>query len=129
MKKEHTKISVFYVKSITYNPNEWLRKDRWPEDVEQLNEKTLPDPVYNSSILSKFINNVMLDGKKQKARNIVYQAVEQFAKKVGAEDPLAAFMQALENATPRLEVKSRRIGGPLTKSPLKLLQSAALQWL
>ncbi|MEM7175263.1 MAG: 30S ribosomal protein S7 [Chlamydiota bacterium] len=95
--------------------------------------KTPPDPVYNSSVLAKFINNVMLHGEKQKARTIVYHALEQFSKKVGAEDPLNAFMQALENATPRLEVKSRRIGGATYQVPIEIAPersaSMAMRWI
>ena len=82
--------------------------------------KILPDPIYGSEVLAKFINKVMLDGKKQKARTIVYTALEQFAEKVSAEDPLAAFLQALENATPRLEVKSRRVGGATYQVPVEI---------
>lgn len=78
------------------------------------------DPVYNSSVIGKFINKVMLNGKKQLAQTIVYRAVEQFAKKVGAENPLQAFEKALENASPRLKVKSKRIGGATYQVPTEI---------
>ena len=95
--------------------------------------KTPPDPVYNSPTLAKFINNVMINGEKQKARTIVYSALDQFSKKVGAEDPLSAFIQALENATPRLEVKSRRIGGATYQVPIEIAPersaSMAMRWI
>ena len=64
-----------------------------------------PDPVYNSTLLAKFINKVMECGKKSTARRIVYNALEKFAKAVKAENPLEAFEQALENAKPALGSK------------------------
>jgi small subunit ribosomal protein S7 len=79
-----------------------------------------PDPVYNSQVLAKFINKVMEKGKKSTARRIVYNAIEKFAKRVKAENPLEAFEQALENAKPSLEVKSRRIGGATYQVPVEI---------
>lgn len=79
-----------------------------------------PDPKYKSILLSKFINKVMLDGKKSIARSIVYEAIERFSQKVKAENPLEAFEQALENAKPTLEVKSRRIGGATYQVPIEI---------
>ncbi len=92
-----------------------------------------PDPVYNSYVLAKFINKIMYSGKKSTARTIVYNAIETFAKKVKAEDPLAAFEQAIENAKPALEVKSRRIGGATYQVPVEIAPerrtSMAMQWI
>ncbi|HEY2810475.1 MAG TPA: 30S ribosomal protein S7 [Rhabdochlamydiaceae bacterium] len=92
-----------------------------------------PDPLYNSLVLAKFINKLMLSGKKTKSRNIVYSSIENFAKKIKAEDPLAAFEQALENAKPSLEVKSRRIGGATYQVPVEIpperRTSLAMKWL
>jgi len=82
--------------------------------------KIPPDSVYKSLVLAKFINRVMLDGKKSLAKSIVYGALEQFAKKVHAEDPLVAFDQAMDNAMPTLEVKSRRIGGATYQVPIEI---------
>lgn len=79
-----------------------------------------PDPLYGSKTLAKFINRVMLDGKKSVARGIVYGALQDFAKKVGSENPLEAFEQALDNAMPQLEVKSRRIGGATYQVPIEI---------
>lgn len=79
-----------------------------------------PDPKYNSVIVEKFINKVMLGGKKSLARRIVYQAIEKFTAKVKEDDPLQAFEQALENAKPTLEVKSRRIGGTTYQVPIEV---------
>lgn len=92
-----------------------------------------PDPVYGSLVLAKFINKVMLDGKKSTARTIVYNALEKFAKRINAENPLVAFEQALENAKPSLEVKSRRIGGATYQVPVEIpaerRTSLAMLWI
>lgn len=92
-----------------------------------------PDPVYGSTVLSKFINKVMERGKKSVARRIVYNALETFSEKVKAEDPLAAFEQALENSKPSLEVKSRRIGGANYQVPIEIppnrRTSMAMGWI
>lgn len=79
-----------------------------------------PDPIYGSRVLAKFINKLMIGGNKSVARRIVYDAIEKFAEKVKADDPLAAFEQALENAKPALEVKSRRIGGATYQVPVEI---------
>lgn len=92
-----------------------------------------PDPVYGSVLLAKFINKVMMSGKKSTARRIVYEALEKFAKKVKSENPLEAFEQALENAKPALEVKSRRIGGATYQVPIEIPSnrriSMAMGWI
>lgn len=92
-----------------------------------------PDPKYNSRILSKFINKVMMQGKKSIARKIVYNAIEKFAKRVKADNPLEAFEQALENAKPSLEVKSRRIGGATYQVPIEIAAdrrtALAMRWI
>jgi len=95
--------------------------------------KTIPDPKFNSPLLAKFINKVMLDGKKTTARRIVYNALEKLAKKVNMESPLEAFEQALENAKPSLEVKSRRIGGATYQVPIEVAPdrrtALAMRWI
>jgi small subunit ribosomal protein S7 len=92
-----------------------------------------PDPIYGSLVIAKFINKVMEQGKKATARRIVYNAIENFAKKIKAEDPLQAFEQALENAKPSLEVKSRRIGGATYQVPIEIpagrRMSMAMRWI
>ncbi|MBS0586132.1 MAG: 30S ribosomal protein S7 [Verrucomicrobia bacterium] len=92
-----------------------------------------PDTKYNSLEVEKFITRVMRDGKKTLARKIVYQAMENFAKKVKIENPLEAFEKALENAMPLLEVKSRRIGGATYQVPVEIHQSRrrslGMKWL
>lgn len=92
-----------------------------------------PDPIYRSTLVAKFINKVMLAGKKAVAQNIVYRAVEKFAKKINHESPLQAFEQALENAKPALEVKSRRIGGATYQVPIEIphrrREAMAMRWI
>ncbi|HPE84879.1 MAG: 30S ribosomal protein S7 [Chlamydiia bacterium] len=78
------------------------------------------DSRYSSELITKLINRVMLDGKKSTARTIVYGALEKFAKKVNQENTLVAFEQALENAMPLLEVKSKRIGGATYQVPCEI---------
>ena len=91
------------------------------------------DPVYNSTLVAKFINKLMYGGKKSIARTIVYRSLEKLAKKVKADDPLQAFEQALENAKPTLEVKSRRIGGATYQVPVEISTerqlSMAIRWI
>jgi len=95
--------------------------------------KVDPDPKYHSFTLTKFINKIMLGGKKSLARSIVYRAIEKFAQKVNQENPLEAFEQALENAKPTLEVKSRRIGGATYQVPIEIAPdrrtSMAMRWI
>lgn len=95
--------------------------------------KTEPDPLYGSTVLAKFINKVMMQGKKSTARRIVYDALDKFAKRVKSESPLEAFEQALDNAQPTLEVKSRRIGGATYQVPMEIPASRrlsmAMRWI
>lgn len=92
-----------------------------------------PDPVYGSLVLAKFINKLMVDGKKSSAQKIIYNALDTFAQKVNVENPLDAFEQALENAKPALEVKSRRIGGATYQVPIEIpaarRTSMAMRWI
>ncbi len=92
----------------------------------------LPDPMYNSKVVTKLINNVMLDGKKAVAQNIVYDAFE-IIKEKEQKDPLEVFEQALENVMPVLEVKARRVGGATYQVPLEIRpdrrQTLGLRWL
>ena len=74
------------------------------------------DPKYNSKIVAKLINIIMIKGKKSVAENIVYGAFDILKQKSGEEDPLKVFNKALENIRPRLEVKPRRVGGADRKS-------------
>ena len=92
----------------------------------------LPDPVYNSTLLAKFVNSLMKCGKKSTAQRIIYGAFDTITKKT-KEDPLRVFKKGLDNIKPALEVKSRRVGGatyqvPVEVSPRRQL-SLAIRWL
>lgn len=92
-----------------------------------------PDPLFQSYTLAKFINKLMIGGKKSTARGIVYKSIQKFSEKIKAENPLDAFEQALDNAKPSLEVKSRRIGGATYQVPIEIPQdrrtAMAMQWI
>ena len=92
----------------------------------------LPDPLYNSKLVTKLINNVMLDGKKGVAQKIVYDAFATVEEKAG-KPALEAFQNALENIMPVLEVKARRIGGSTYQVPMEVRaerrQTLGLRWL
>ena len=92
----------------------------------------LADPMYNSKVVTKLINNVMLDGKKGTAQKIVYGAFEQVAEKSGKE-AMEVFEAAMNNLMPVLEVKARRIGGATYQVPVEVRperrQALALRWL
>ncbi len=92
-----------------------------------------PDPIYQSTTVAKFVNKLMYGGKKSTARAIVYEALQKFAEKIKAENPLNAFEMALENAKPSLEVKSRRIGGATYQVPVEIpsdrRMAMAMQWI
>ena len=92
----------------------------------------LADPIYNSKIVTKLINNVMLDGKKGIAQKIVYGAFDRVAAKTG-KDALEVFEEAMNNVVPVLEVKARRIGGATYQVPIEVRadrrQALGLRWL
>ena len=92
----------------------------------------LPDPVYNSLVVSKFVNILMERGKKATAERILYGALEIVSKKTG-EEALEAFQKALNNIKPTVEVKSRRVGGATYQVPVEVPQirrvSLAMRWL
>ena len=92
----------------------------------------LPDPIYNNKVVTKLINNIMLDGKKGVAQRIVYGAFERVAQETG-KDALEVFNDAMNNIMPALEVKSRRIGGATYQVPIDVRpdrrQTLALRWI
>ena len=92
----------------------------------------LPDPIYNSKVVTKLINNIMLDGKKAVAQKIVYGAFD-IIKEKEQKEPLEVFETALNNVMPVLEVKARRIGGATYQVPLEIRaerrQTLGLRWL
>lgn len=92
----------------------------------------LPDPIYNSKLVMKVINALMLDGKKGKAQTIFYKALDLLKEKSG-EDAFDAFNKALNNIRPSLEVKSRRVGGANYQVPVEVTEARsealAIRWL
>ena len=92
----------------------------------------LPDPIYNSKVVTKLVNNIMLDGKKSVAQKIVYGAFD-IIKEKEQKDPLEVFETALNNIMPVLEVKARRVGGATYQVPLEIRperrQTLGLRWL
>jgi len=92
----------------------------------------LPDPVYNSTLVEKFICSMMWDGKKNTAQGIFYDSMEKIRERSG-DDPLKLFKKAVENCKPLLEVKTRRVGGANYQVPIEVPQtrrtSLAIRWL
>ncbi len=90
------------------------------------------DPVYNSSLIAKLINNVMMDGKKSVAQKIVYRAMETAKEKL-KEDPLKIVVKAVENVRPHIETRSRRVGGATYQVPMDVRKdrsnSLGLRWI
>ena len=94
--------------------------------------QVLPDPLYNSVLVTKLTNSIMLDGKKGVAQKVVYGAFEIIKDKTGKE-PMEVYTQALENIMPSLEVKARRVGGATYQVPIEVRperrQTLGLRWL
>ena len=92
----------------------------------------LPDPIYNSKVVTKLVNQIMQDGKKGTAQRILYEAFDIINKQTG-EDAMEVYNKALENVKPALEVKSRRVGGSNYQVPIEVSddrsQALALRWL
>lgn len=94
--------------------------------------EVMPDPLYNSVVVTRLINNIMLDGKKGVAQKIVYDAFDIVKEKTG-KDPLEVFEEAMNNIMPVLEVKARRVGGATYQVPMEVRperrQTLGLRWL
>ncbi|MFP4022336.1 MAG: 30S ribosomal protein S7 [Candidatus Paceibacterota bacterium] len=92
-----------------------------------------PEYRYQSQKLAKFINYIMLDGKKHTARRVVYMALEDIKKEAGVEDPMEVFYAAVHNASPVMEVRSRRVGGASYQVPREVRperrQTLAMKWI
>jgi small subunit ribosomal protein S7 len=103
-----------------------MRRRRAPQ------RPVLPDPVYGSKILTKFINAIMLDGKKSVAQKVMYGALERIESKSG-EKGIEVFNKAIENVKPVMEVKSRRVGGATYQVPVEVRpvrqQSLGIRWI
>ena len=94
--------------------------------------EVLPDPLYSSRLVTKFVNRLMFDGKKGAAEKIFYSSLETLAEKTG-EEPMRAFEKALDNVKPHMEVKARRVGGATYQVPVEVRASRrsalAMRWL
>jgi small subunit ribosomal protein S7 len=94
--------------------------------------EVLPDPVYGSTLVTKFVNSMMWDGKKSTAESIFYEAIGKVGEK-GGDEPMKLFKKAVENCKPVLEVKSRRVGGANYQVPVEVnadrRTSLAIRWL
>ncbi len=103
-----------------------------PRRREIAKREILPDPVYNSQLVTKFVNSVMKQGKKSVAENILYGALQIVSEKT-QDDPMKVFKKAIENVKPALEVKSRRVGGSTYQVPVEVRPnrrtSLAIRWL
>lgn len=92
----------------------------------------LPDPIYNSKLVTKLVNSIMIDGKKGVAQSILYEAFDMIKEKT-SQEPLEVFEKAMENIKPALEVKSRRVGGANYQVPIEVKPdrstALALRWL
>jgi len=100
---------------------------------ETVKREVLPDPKFNSRTLTKFVNTVMKKGKKSVAEAIVYGAMDTIKTKLPNEDPIHVFNQALDNAKPLLQVKSRRVGGATYQVPVEIAPATrtaiAFRWI
>jgi small subunit ribosomal protein S7 len=94
--------------------------------------EVLPDPIYGSQLLTKFMNCLMREGKKSVAEKILYQTLKDLSEK-GGKEPMEAFEKAVENAKPRLEVRSRRVGGATYQIPMEIRPvrrtTLAIRWI
>jgi len=103
-----------------------------PRRREVPKREVLPDPVYNSPLVAKFINTLMWDGKKAVAEGILYKALDMIKDRT-QEDPLKVFKKAIENLQPKVEVKSKRVGGANYQVPVEVnaarRTALAMRWL
>jgi small subunit ribosomal protein S7 len=103
-----------------------------PRRREVPKREILPDPLYNSQLVTKFVNVVMKDGKKSVAERILYNALEAIREKT-QDDPMKVFKKAIENVKPAVEVKSRRVGGSTYQVPVEVRPdrrtSLAMRWM
>ncbi|MCD6521451.1 30S ribosomal protein S7 [Candidatus Calescamantes bacterium] len=104
-----------------------MRRRRAPK------REILPDPKFGSTLVAKFINKLMWDGKKSKAQKIFYEALDIISQRIKNEDPLEVFKQAINNVRPILEVRPRRVGGATYQIPMEVRPersiSLAMKWI
>ena len=98
---------------------------------KSVNRPVMPDTRYNSTVISKFVGRMMLDGKKSVSTRIVYEALDTLKQKT-EKDPLEVFLKALDNVKPMVEVKSRRVGGATYQVPIEIRETRrealAMRW-
>ena len=98
---------------------------------KSINRPVMPDTRYNSTVISKFVGRMMLDGKKSVSMRIVYEALDTLKQKT-EKDPLEVFLKALDNVKPLVEVKSRRVGGATYQVPIEIREirreALAMRW-
>lgn len=99
---------------------------------KSVNRPIMPDAKYNSTVVTKFVSRMMLDGKKATCTKIIYQAMDKLKEKTN-QDPLEVFTKALDNVKPLVEVKSRRVGGATYQVPIEIRESRrealAMRWI
>ena len=99
---------------------------------QAIKRKVIADPIYNSKLVTKVVNGIMLDGKKGTAQKILYRSFD-LIKETTGQEPIEVFNKAIENITPQLEVKARRVGGANYQVPIEVReerkQTLALRWL
>lgn len=104
-----------------------------PRRREVPKRQILPDPLYQSQLVSKFVNVLMKDGKKSVAERLLYDALTTIKERTGEEDPVAVFRKAIDNVKPAVEVKSRRVGGSTYQVPIEVRPARklalAMRWL
>ena len=104
-----------------------MRKNKAPK------REVIPDARFNSEMIARFINIIMLSGKKATAQSIVYKAMDQIDKKFADLEPLEVFFQAIDNIKPQVQVKSRRVGGATYQVPVEVIPerqvALAMRWL
>ncbi len=95
--------------------------------------EVLADPIYNDVVVAKFVNKIMIQGKKSTAQRMLYGALDEIKGKIAEEEPLTVFKKAIENAKPQIEVRSRRVGGATYQVPVDVRPSRrlalAMRWL
>src|SRR5690242_13146117 len=103
-----------------------MRSKKAPERILQ------PDPIYNSRLVTRFINKVMMDGKKSTAQKLVYEALEVIREKT-KQDPVTVFEKAIANVSPKMEVRPRRVGGASYQVPVEVRgdrkEALAIRWI
>lgn len=111
---------------------EQKREDKNMRGGKVTKRKLNPDPIYNSRLVARFINRIMVDGKKTVAQTIVYKALEQIEKQTG-KNPLTIFEQAIQNVSPKMEVRPRRVGGASYQVPTEVRgdrrEALAIRWI